>query len=500
MSKIRALLVEDSEIDARVIAHEVRDVATVDVAQDKATFLEKIEQPFDVVLVDLDLVNWKGVEAIKTLKDRYPKIPVVIVTGSVSRRQADEACRHGARRFFTKEIDGVPGLARAIVDEHETAKTKAEAEELKRQAIRDQRLEQLGDLSAGIVHDFNNVLAVVVMGGDRLRERINPMDERVLDAMMSAAKRGAEMTAQVLAFARGSNGAVFRAVSTEYLLTEVGRFVRTTFPPTIHVTWETVPGTCSVRGDVTQLLQVLTNLATNARDAMPKGGSLRFKAQGVAHVPGLSGPCVVITVSDTGSGIPDDALEKCWEPFFTTKEPGRGTGLGLPTVKRIIEAHHGIVKIITDGSGTSFHVYLPVATSEIKAQDKVLPESLHGGGRVILLVDDMTSVREMAALILEEAGYHVISCVNAPEAMSHFRAGKAVDAVVTDETMPVLSGSEMIRNLRAQGFNPPFILMSGHDASTPTDVQVSARIQKPVGRDILLETLARVLTSPVPAA
>lgn len=497
-AKIRVLLVEDSGNDAVLVARAVRDVATVDVAISKEAFMQMLDEPWDVALVDLDLVNWRGTEAIDIAKERYPTLPVIIVTGSVSPKQADAACQHGARRFFMKEMDGVPGLARAVSDEFEAARTKREADELKRQAIRDQRLEQLGDLSAAIVHDFNNVLAVVVMGGDQLRPRINPMDERILDVMMSAAKRGAEMTAQVLAFARGSNGAVFKVVHPEYLLTEVGRFVRATFPPTIHVASETVLGTSAIKGDVTQLIQVFTNLATNARDAMPKGGSLAFRAQDVARVPELGGvSCVVISVTDTGTGIPQEAQERIWEPFFTTKEPGRGTGLGLPTVKRIVEAHHGIVKVLTGPDGTSFHVFLPVAVSELKAQADVTPQSLHGGGRVVLLVDDQQSFRDLAAMLLEDAGYRVLTACNGPEALAHFRSEQQIDILVTDLAMPVMGGDDLARSIRAAGLTLPIVYLSGFDATLARDPAPDAVLQKPVSRDALLQTLARVLTATV---
>lgn len=487
MSKIRALLAEDNPNDAMIVAREVRTVATVDVAIDRNSFLRMLDEPWDVALVDLDMGDLQGNEAIAMVKERYPSLPVIIVTGSVSPRQADLACNFGASRFFMKEIDGVPGLARAVAEAHETAKLKA-------QSLRDQRLEQLGDHSVGIVHDFNGVLQVVMMGAEHLRTRINPMDEHILDTMMSAAKRGAEMTAQVLAFARGTNGSAFKALSPAYLLTEVGRFVRTTFPPTIHVTTDTLPGTSMIKGDATQLLQVLSNLATNARDSMPKGGTLRFKAQNVARTPELPGPCVVISVSDTGCGIPKESLGRIWEPFFTSKPVGQGTGLGLPTVKRIVEAHHGVVKVLTGPDGTTFYVHLPVALPWAKQEAEPGAEALDGKGRTVLLVDDQASFRDLAAALLEHAGYHVVTASNGPEALNFFRVGQTIDVLVTDLSMSPMTGDDLARNLRSVGLTLPIVYLSGFDATLPRDPVPQATLQKPVNRETLLSTLAKVLT------
>lgn len=487
-NKIRVLLVEDNGNDAMLVIREVKSVAKVDVAVNREQFIKLLDEKWDVCLVDLDLYDLKGSEAILLCKERHPDMPVIIVTGSVSAKQADAACDSGAARFFMKSIEGVPGLARAIVQVHEEAK-------LHLQTLRDQRLETLGDLSAGIVHDFNGILSVVMMGAEQLRTRINPMDERVLDAIMSAAHRGAEMTAQVLAFARGTNGSVFKNVSPEYLLGQVGQLARTTFPPNIRVETETALGTSHVKGDATQLVQVLTNLATNARDAMPNGGTLRITAQNVARTPELPGPCVVFSVSDTGCGIPPEALPRIWEPFFTTKPLNKGTGLGLPTVKRIVDAHHGLAKVLSDSDGTSFHVHLPVAVPWT-SEKKDISMDLDGSGRTILLVDDQQSFRDLATMILEGANYRVLTASNGPEALSYFRDDQQIDLLLTDLAMSPMTGDELAKNLRSVGLTLPIVYLSGHDATLTRDPEPQAVLQKPVSREKLLSTLAKVLTAP----
>lgn len=485
--KLKVLLLENDPHDAYLIAHELKGVAVVDVALNRGMFEEMLEERWNCILCDLNLPDIEGTEAIRLAKAKRREVPIIIVTGSVSPREADAACEAGASRFFMKTVDGVPGLAKAIVQVDEAA-------QLQDKAIRSQRLEILGELSAGIVHDFNGILSVMMMGAEQLRTRICPQDERVLDTMLSAAKRGAEMTGQVLAFARGTNGTAFKPVSPEYLLTEVGRLVRTTFPPNIKIETDTVAGTSQVKGDATQLAQVLANLATNARDAMPKGGVLRITAQNAARIPDVDGPCVVITVADTGEGISEDALPHIFTPWFTTKPVGQGTGLGLATVKRIVEAHHGEVKVLTGPGGTTFFLHLPIALPWTSAPEPSTA-ALDGQGRTVLLCDDQQSFRDLAQMILEGANYKVIATANGPEALAQFRTDQVIDVLLTDLSMSPMDGTELARNLRSVGLTLPIIYLSGFDAALAREPAPDAVLQKPVSREKLLSTLATVLTA-----
>ena len=494
-SKLKVLALENDANDALLLARELRNVATVDVAISGKAFRDMLNEKWDVLLCDLALPDIKGEEAIRLARGLHSALPIIIVTGSVSAREADLACEAGASRFFIKGMDGVPGLAKAVQRAHEHARQEREVAKLKAQSLRDQRLELLGQLSAGLVHDFNGILAVLMMGVEHLRQRIVPQDAKVLDTMLSATKRGGEMTGQFLAFARGTNGAAFKNVAPEYLLGEVRTLVKATFPANIRVEIETAIGTSHIRGDATQLAQVLANLATNARDAMtPQGGVLKIAAQNVSRVNGMQGPCVVISVADTGTGIPDEALPHIWEPFFSTKAPGHGTGLGLPTVKSIVEAHHGTIDMITGKEGTSFFVNLPIALPWA-AQDAGEGSPTSGTGRTVLLCDDQQSFLDLARMILEGAGYKVLTAANGPEALNYFRVGQQIDVVLTDLSMPVMGGDELARNLRSVGLTVPIIYLSGYDATTARDPEPQAVIQKPVSREVLLSTLSRVLTT-----
>lgn len=482
--KLKVLLLENNPNDAVLVSREIRDVAIVDVAINGKMFREMIREKWDVILVDLALEDIRGEEAIRLVREKQRGTPVIIVTGSVGDREANVACEAGASRFFLK--DRLAGLSKAIVQAHKSARTES-------QELRDQRLEILGQLSAGIVHDTNNALAVMMMGIEQLRGRVDEKDERILEAMLSACKRCSEMTAQVLTFARGANGSAFKSVSVTYLLGEIGQLVRSTFPANIRLEIKSAPGTSAVMCDATQIVQALTNLAVNSRDAMPNGGTLTIEAQNVARTNEVPAPSVLITVSDTGTGIPVEIQSLVWEPFFSSKEPGFGTGLGLPTVKRIIEAHHGSVEFLTGPDGTSFFVHLPTAIASSGSSEGG-NESMNGNGKCVLLVDDERFLREMMGDVLESANYKVILAANGPEALSFFRGPQQIDVLLSDQNMSLMTGSELVKNLRSVNIRIPVVMMTGFDAATALDIEIDARLQKPISREKLLSTIKHVLT------
>jgi len=313
-AKLRCLLLENSPTDAMLIAREVRDVATVDVAINRAMFERMVREKWDVILADLALTDIDGTEAIRISKAHHRITPVIIVTGSVDAKEADAACDAGASRFFLKHA--LTGLSRAIKEVHEKA-------QLEEQAIRDNRLEILGHTTIGFTHDLNNLLQVFVGGPDILRKLLRdtmtvlpePV-ERVLDAMESTGRRGAEMSKQISVFIRGSNGSSMKVVAAEYLLTELGKLLRDSFPKNIRLSFVTVPGTFPVRCDATQIIQLLLNLAVNARDVLPQGGELEVTAQNTISVK----PCAGNILKQ----MPPMTALSMWPPqSITSTSPGR---------------------------------------------------------------------------------------------------------------------------------------------------------------------------------
>lgn len=491
-AKLKVLLLENNPDDAFLITREVRNVATVAVAVNRAMFERMVLEKWDIILADLSLPDIDGREAIRVSKAHQRITPVIIVTGSVDAKGADAACEAGASRFFLK--DQLVGLSRALVDVHEKSI-------LEMQVIKDNRLAIVGETFAGYMHDFNNFLQIFTSGPalllKRLSDTLSESDKRVLDLMVSTAKRGGEMSKQISMFVRGSNGGSLKSVATQFLLTEIGAFLRDSFPKSIRLHTVVEPGTSSIQCDSTEIHQLLLNLCINARDAMPDGGDLRIIAQNatLTQEP-MTGDFVMIHVQDTGHGIPEDILPKIWDQFFTTKPIGKGTGMGLPMARRIANDHGGDIDVKSGTAGTSFFVYLPVAVDETRAESIIRAEEFDGNGQQILFVDDEAGVRTFVKMILDDANYRPLVAENGMEALSYFRSNHNIAALVTDLGMPIMSGQELAGALRGQRLNLPIVFMTGAtDADSETfDPQPDELLRKPFRPEMLLQCLKRVLT------
>jgi two-component system cell cycle sensor histidine kinase/response regulator CckA len=262
-----------------------------------------------------------------------------------------------------------------------------------------------------------------------------------------------------------------------------------------------------VEGDPTQLHQVLLNLCLNARDALPEEGVLSLTAENfevdgpyASMMPGLrAGPHVLISVSDTGTGIPQHIIDRIFDPFFTTKEVGKGTGLGLSTVLGIVRTHGGVINVCSDPRGTKFSILLPSSINVFQADEpKVEAAPPTGHGETILIVDDEAAIREVTAAALTESGYHVLAAHDGPAALAFFvQQSKEIDVVLTDVVMPVMSGLALVRTLRTLNDKVNIIICSSRDADhIPSELTKLGRqeyLAKPYTRDALLRTVDRVL-------
>jgi PAS domain S-box-containing protein len=396
----------------------------------------------------------------------------------------------------------------AIVAMQGSLQDISEKKRLEAQFFRAQRMESIGTLAGGIAHDLNNALAPVLMAVELLRRQVrDPDGVEVLEMLESSAQRAASLVKQVLSFARGVEGKRVR-VDVGAVLHEVETLVRETFPK--HITFSRALPRAheSVLGDATQLVQVFTNLAVNARDAMVTPGQLSISVENVTFsrpAPELSpdahpGKWVKVSVSDTGTGIASDVQERIFEPFFTTKETGKGTGLGLSTTQAIVRSHGGFICVeSTLGRGTRFDVYLPVAVGEAvdETEPSVNPALPRGAGEVVLVVDDETPIRTVARRILERAGYRVLLATDGADALRVFREHvHEIDAVITDMNMPVMDGPSMIRQLREID---PHVLIIGSSGFAPDVASTGAGvhfIHKPYTAKGLLEALRDALSRP----
>ncbi len=347
---------------------------------------------------------------------------------------------------------------------------------LEEQFLRSQRMEGIGLLAAGIAHDLNNMLAPILLASSMLREHVSdPAAIGLLGTLEKSAERGANLVRQIVAFAHGTTGE-HRPLQVKHLLRDISAVVTGTFPKSIRLEDRVASDLCSIRGNPTQIHQVMLNLCVNARDAMPDGGTLRLRAEnrvlsvGAAEAieGGRPGVFVVLHVEDTGTGIPPEVFTRMWEPFFTTKESGKGTGLGLATVRGIVENHGGFIEVSTVcGVGSSFRIFLPVVESE--EAEKLAPASRPlppGKGELILVVDDERQIREMLTTMLGRNGYRVIVAADGAAAAVLFAQRAAeIRLVITDLHMPHLDGAMLGRTLRRLNPLTKVLVVSGLSSS-----------------------------------
>jgi len=383
-----------------------------------------------------------------------------------------------------------------------------EQKRIENQLLRAQRMESIGTLAGGIAHDFNNILAPILMATEMLQ--LNDFDretQRWLAIIHENAERGADLVKQVLTFARGMEGERL-LVQVKHIIKDLVKVLKQTLPKSITVKSELEPDLWIVKADPTQIHQVLMNLSINARDAMPMGGVLTIAAENVTldetyarvHLDAKPGEYLMISVSDTGAGIPQDIQERIFDPFFTTKEIGKGTGLGLATALTIVRSHGGFINIYSDiGRGTKFSVYIPTAKIEESLQKTVQIGSMpHGAGELILVVDDEENIREITRATLEKFNYRIVTATDGTDAMAIFaQQSSEIALILTDIAMPYMDGSALIRAVRKIDPNSKIVAMSGLMNSEQTaelqSLNVNAFLSKPYTAETLLKILAELL-------
>ena len=380
---------------------------------------------------------------------------------------------------------------------------------LEAQLFRAQRLESIGTLASGIAHDLNNILTPILAGAQLLPLKFPNIDERtrhLLEILEINAKRGADLVKQVLSFARGVEGKRI-SLQLRHLIVEVAKILKETFPKSIEVSTDVPQDLWMVSGDSTQLHQVLMNLCVNARDAIPSSGILSISAENLLidenyarmNLEAKEGPYTVITVLDTGVGIPREILDRIFEPFFTTKDVGQGTGLGLSTVLGIIKSHGGFVNVYSEpGNGTSFKVYLPA----VEGMETITPEELppqRGHGELILVVDDEVAIQEITRTSLEAHNYKTLIASDGMEAIALYAQYRdKISAVLMDIMLPSLDGLTAIRTLLKINPQVRIIASSGltsdNKLSAVAAIGVNTFLSKPYTVNELLLSLQKVLS------
>jgi PAS domain S-box-containing protein len=384
---------------------------------------------------------------------------------------------------------------------------------LESQYLQTQRMDAVGQLAAGIAHDFNNVLSVILSSGEFLREDLGPLDPRRADVeeICNAGRRAGALTRQLLIFSRQQVLAP-KVVDLANVVADMSGMLRRLVGEDVELHFRDGGQNGRVHADVGSIEQVVMNLVVNARDAMPTGGQLTIEtrnevvnetlAQKLVGAP--PGRYVVLSVRDNGTGMNAATQARMFEPFFTTKEIGRGTGLGLATVFGIVQQSHGAIRVeSTVEAGSTFCIYLPEVDAEVELDTSIIPAAASHGTETILIVEDEDSVRTAARTILARRGYRVVDVAGPADALKFCQESpEAVDLLLTDVVMPLMSGPELASRLVGMCSETKVLYMSGYtsdDVLRHGVLEGTPFIQKPFTPESLARRVRDVL-SPAPSS
>jgi len=417
--------------------------------------------------------------------------------------------KDGALRVVSLSVSPIRDGSGGITGFAAIGRDTTERKQLEVQRRQAQKMEAIGTLAGGIAHDFNNILAAIIGYAELVVEEL-PAGSRQREALveiLAAGSRAKELVRQILTFSRRTEQER-RPISLQTIVAEALRLIRASIPATVEIRQQVEPGGTVVLADPTQLHQVVLNLAANADHAMrERGGVLDVQLRAVdvdaefaaEHPPLRPGRHARLTVRDTGHGMAPQVRERIFDPFFTTKRPGEGTGMGLAVVHGIVTGHGGAIAVESAlGRGTRFDIYLPCRDGPSEAQDTRVEHPAPGHQERILLVDDEPALVRVWAAMLEQLGYRVTASTSSRQALETFRDNpRAFDLVVTDQTMPHLTGEALVSELLRLRPDLPVILCSGY-SHTPTEARgrgpgVRAVLMKPVARRELCLTIQRLL-------
>ena len=382
--------------------------------------------------------------------------------------------RELSHRVFddSEKAPSAEGVVYDITDRKETEETLRKTEEQLRQA---QKLESVGRLAGGVAHDFNNLLTTMIgyLELISMEQGLSATTAEGVQEIRNSADRAAALTQQLLAFSR-KQVLQPQVINLNRLITKLSKMLRRLIGEDINLNSELDSKLGQIKADPGQIEQVIMNLAINAKDAMPKGGTLTIETQGVYidesyhhhHPQTAPGNYVLLAVSDTGHGMDEETKKHVFDPFYTTKKEGKGTGLGLSTVYGIVKQSDGFIWAHSEpGQGTTFKIYLPQRTGTIKQQEPLLvKQKAKGGTETILLVEDDESLRKLAKRILEGYGYGVIEAKNGIEALEITTKGDhpKIDLLVSDVIMPKMSGKELADKLKEEYPRLGVLYISGY--------------------------------------
>jgi signal transduction histidine kinase len=476
-SPLHILHLEDDPNDASLIQSTLESegiaCATTRV-QTREDFVAVLEYGgIDLVFSDFTMPAFDGLSATKIMRERWPELPIILVSGTLGEERAVDALKNGATDYVLK--NRLARLAPSVRRAMKEVETQAERERLERQIIESQKMEVIGQLAAGVAHDFNNILAVIMGYSNLIIADLEPdsVVRRSAEEIRHASERAVGLTRQLLVFSRKQ---IVKLVVLDLndVVKDLNSMLRRLIGEHVILTMNPGAELGRVKADVGYVGQVLMNLAVNARDAMPIGGKLTVTTKNVTldenytrkYKKVVPGEYVMLSVTDTGTGMSDEVKAHLFEPFFTTKAFGKGTGLGLSTCQTIVNQSGGHIDVESEvGHGTTFNVYFPRVEQPLEVTTQpVLTGPLPRGTETLLLVEDESSVRHLACNILELQGYSVLRANNGKDALRIVREHKGfpISLVVTDVIMPLMSGKVMAEWLKTVYPDLKILFTSGY--------------------------------------
>ena len=508
---IHVLHIEDSEEDSILI----KELLTEDGLPCEVKRIEKRSEvfdalskdSFDVILSDCRLPQFSGLHALEIVHALKPEIPFIFVSGTIGEEMAIESLRNGATDYILKDrLSRLgPAVRRALVEAEERSLRR----QLQCRLRESERLEAVGTLSKGIAHDFNNILTII-LGHTSFLSTEYDRPQRVLEiteVITQAAVRAADVVEQLLTFAHTSNGHV--------VLTDLNRHVEETLrimeshlPPHINLTFESTEDLPHILAAPNQLERIVMNLVTNAIDSMPDGG--RIKLSTSQPIPreirdslstGTNKHYACLQITDTGTGIDPATRQHIFEPFYTTKERTRGTGMGLPVVYGLMQAHHGQIEVESEpGKGTTISLFFPIPPPHPAQKSTIFPLSdlALGGSETVLVIEDENDIGDFLKTVLQNSGYHILLAHNYEEAMSLFHSNKeAIEVVFSDISLPRVDGITLCSELKVLKPSLKIILSSGFSSrefkARFDELGIEAFIPKPYNPHDILWNMRRAL-------
>lgn len=454
---------------------------------------------------------------IQELRQRY----LVMQKGNACPSAGEFADSDSGKFFAVKSFPrfdhagGIAGMVQVAQDITDRKRSSEEQQKLQAQLIQAQKMESIGRLAGGVAHDFNNILSAI-LGYSELALRKLPEGHAVrenLRIIHEAGEKAAALTHQLLVFSRKQQ-LKMEPINLNSVVNHMGKMLQRLIGEDVLLELKTEDPVGNVLADPGQIEQILMNLAVNARDAMPNGGALKVATAEIEISAGTSaltpepspGSYIVLSVTDTGFGMTEEIRERIFEPFFSTKESGKGTGLGLATVYGIVQQHHGSLHVYSEvGKGTVFKIYLPITTEGIQEKPRGETRPLPTGQETILVAEDDPALRTMIMTILPPLGYKVLEASNGNTALAASRShAERIDLLLTDVIMPGLNGRELADTLRKERPDLKILFMSGYtaDALDPVgDLEREADfIQKPFTPSLLADQVRAALDRSIPPA